>query len=302
MWVYGLGYLGATTSARIRSLAESFRPPEGAFVILALHALVGSGFVLDAAGVSTKELEPLRDRVQYLALGHRHGRSELDGWIYSPGSLECWDLGEAEDTKGFYYVEVDGAGADKGRPAWKTNVQHLSSRRRDAYRQVIDLTGAPEPEAAHQTVLAALDRPRLGGMKRPLMQLILRGEPAFAANYLDSDVLGDKVQAEFAPLVLDIVNELNLPVTEAPGGAGGLSGREIIERQVLAGFVAEHPALKPVGERVVDLILGVRDLALTGAPGTDVIDAVETSLDRCGLLDPVDPGAAPEEPSGSEVA
>jgi len=63
--------------------------------------------------VSEHSLGPLKDGLDYLALGHIHKRFELNDWVFNPGSLENWSLDETHKNNphGLYIVDI---GDDEG--------------------------------------------------------------------------------------------------------------------------------------------------------------------------------------------
>ena len=110
--IAGLGFLGHSIEEYHRQAAEQL--PEDAFVILLSHAMVSPDEqTLEYGCIAYDDLEPLRERVGYLALGHRHTRvgleGELDGWVFNPGSLEyvnSLDYRLPAELRGFYDVAI----------------------------------------------------------------------------------------------------------------------------------------------------------------------------------------------------
>ena len=57
-------------------------------------------------GVEFKQLILLKDRVDYLALGHYHLQFMLDNWIYNPGSSEAACSVDFSYKRGIFLVKV----------------------------------------------------------------------------------------------------------------------------------------------------------------------------------------------------
>lgn len=152
--LYGAGWFGASTARRIELLAPHLE--RKGFTLLLLHAgIVGQG---DFGMLEADKLAPLRNRVDYLALGHIHKAYSLDGWAFNAGAMENWDLSEADygDDKGYLLVTVtDGKPHAflhpvKRRPILRTNVNCtgctavedvLAHVRKAASSWVVDPTG-----------------------------------------------------------------------------------------------------------------------------------------------------------------
>jgi DNA repair exonuclease SbcCD nuclease subunit len=110
--IAGLGFLHHNIEDHFSRTAELL--PADSAVILLAHVMVTRGDdALEYGCVAAGDLDPLRERVTYLALGHRHTRTgiegETDGWIFNPGSLEyvnSLDYRLPAELRGFYDVTV----------------------------------------------------------------------------------------------------------------------------------------------------------------------------------------------------
>src|SRR5437867_2917597 len=89
----GAGYLGAATPHKVREIVSRLEP-DRAHVLL-LHA-GPEYFVGEGGGFSSHDLEDIRQRVCYLALGHIHKPMRHGDWACNPGSPENCDLREAD--------------------------------------------------------------------------------------------------------------------------------------------------------------------------------------------------------------
>lgn len=102
----GFGYLGSLTEQRIAQMATEFEKIEKPTVVL-LHTGINRLLAQDMSGVRKEALNPLREKVDYIALGHIHGYYEIDAWAYNPGAAECVHIDEGKRAKkGFFIVEL----------------------------------------------------------------------------------------------------------------------------------------------------------------------------------------------------
>ena len=92
--VYGLPWQGAATSRTLEGMAQAlqaFHAQEDASLIdyrlLMMHTGL-DGIVPRVQGLPTMaQFQPLRQHIDYLALGHVHKPYEFDGWMYNLARL-----------------------------------------------------------------------------------------------------------------------------------------------------------------------------------------------------------------------
>jgi len=139
--IFGLGYPGASAAPLIERYAETLGKNrellENKSTVLALHG--GLEGYLDKMGgaIDYNAFLPLREYINYIALGHIHLMYVREGWIFNPGSLETWSVSEVGKERGFFDVTlVDGVtgsrfmeGRNWRRPFYTTTVsfQGISS-------------------------------------------------------------------------------------------------------------------------------------------------------------------------------
>lgn len=197
---YGAGYLGATTNQRVQLMAESLEP-DSRFNVLMLHATMERFGDQDFGRVSKEALEHLRDKVQYVALGHSHKAYSHDNWAFSPGALENWDLREATyKHKGFYIVTV----SDKG-----CETELIESKRRPVLREVINIAETQNPPEAETLILNRLESKLDATVENPILQIIIQGDVDYTASEINTGYLNDKLTEMYQPLLVDIVNHAN---------------------------------------------------------------------------------------------
>lgn len=273
----GLGYLGATTAQRLTELAALLPPVEAPTVML-LHAAVDKLLGQDLGGIKKEVLDAYRDKVDYLALGHIHGRQEIDAWIYNPGSLECCHIDEAGQEKGFYLVALTGKEKD---------VRYLPSQPRPVKRLTIEITGCPEPAEVRNRVLAVLAAEKItADPEQPLLQLTLYGTIDFSALAIDTNALAAEIKETHNCLYVEVVNNVNLPAIAGISAGEEILSRLDIERQVLKEMVEHHrPEWREYSDSVVNLVLQVKNAVLAGVEPLDVLNGVKLVADELGLAD-----------------
>lgn len=268
--VVGLPYQGVMAARRIGELAETL-PPAPVPTVLLLHSAVDR--LMHLGGVSYSVLEPLRDRVQYVAMGHVHTRYELDDWVYNPGAPECWDLAEAKGEKGFYHVTItDG----------HCLADFVPSLRRPVLRRTIDIAGCRSADEVYELCRQNLTGSDVGDSCRPLVSLVLAGASYFNPFLVDRDAVEAIVREAVDCLHVEVHNQGLLESDAAVGKAEALSNREHLEQQVLAELFRQEGVSEPASvAKLVDLAGYLKELLQTEFDEEALADAVENTA---GLL------------------
>lgn len=112
--ILGLGYPGSTASKYIEKVNDELKilienkELDNKPLICILHSGINR-FVTEAmGGLRECEIEPILDKIDYLALGHIHTRYEnVEKKYYNPGSIECVRITDNPFNRGFYYIVMD---------------------------------------------------------------------------------------------------------------------------------------------------------------------------------------------------
>ncbi|MAT40351.1 MAG: hypothetical protein CL946_12185 [Ectothiorhodospiraceae bacterium] len=153
--IAGLGFIGHNPEKYLQQAAAQL-PADTPNVVL-YHTMVvdkedsiGYGYCLYS------EIEDLKGRISYLALGHRHTRvgtkDEFDGWVLNPGSLEFvhpYDFRQSHDLRGFYDVTLQDDGS--------VSAEHIPTKKRPAVYIRVDVTDASTVAAFTEAVLQAVE-------------------------------------------------------------------------------------------------------------------------------------------------
>ncbi len=149
----GAGYLGAATPHKVREVASRLEP-ERTHVLL-LHA-GPEYFTGEGGGFSKDDLQVLREKVCYLALGHIHKPMKHGDWACNPGSLENCEVREAAQAgpRGYAVVELDPRCREK-----PVAIEIRDNPRRQCHRLTLDCTpfGNKLKKGAEALVDAAVD-------------------------------------------------------------------------------------------------------------------------------------------------
>jgi len=108
--VYGNSYRGENPIEHLTRVCEAIKQDDELFQVLVQHFGI-DGQMKDAKGrnipgIDIKFVQKLRDRVDYLALGHFHKQYILNDWIYNPGSSEAACYQDTYLKRGVFFVEV----------------------------------------------------------------------------------------------------------------------------------------------------------------------------------------------------
>lgn len=269
--IYGVGYLGVTTSSRLEEVLPFLERGEDKPTVLMLHAAINRLLGNDLGGIRKEVLAPFQDKVDYLALGHIHSRYELDGWIYNPGSLECVHLDEHGEgnEKGFYHVIMkDG----------EKEAVYIPSYYRPVAFYNLDLTGTIKPEDVYSAVERELhtQRPPQKGQVR----IVLQGIIPFNPVQMDLNWLSDKIKKEYQLLYIEILNHTNLPREITPRADLYLR-REDIEDMVFSQLLErEGMREEELLTESVQAIRKFKEMVLSGDVEEELINFLIKSSNR----------------------
>jgi DNA repair exonuclease SbcCD nuclease subunit len=102
--IIGLGYHGIYLRSKIEHFFDQM--PDAPNIII-LHAAVEHHVAEGHPDISMSELEILRPKVAYLALGHAHNHFKIDDWVFNPGSPEYYRFTDQDYKRTFYDVSLE---------------------------------------------------------------------------------------------------------------------------------------------------------------------------------------------------
>ncbi|HEV2661242.1 MAG TPA: hypothetical protein VGU68_11615, partial [Ktedonobacteraceae bacterium] len=278
--VYGLPWQGAATKRSMEGMAQALtaiREEEETagieYRVLMMHTGV-EGIVARVQGLpEISNFQPLRECVDYLALGHIHKPYNFDGWIYNPGSTETCGAEEAQwDDRGYYYVEVDTETPERIiDPESKERVhhaEHIKSKRRPFVRHDLRVDGLADPEELYARLEDYCRRegaPVQNPEEQPVVLIQLVGTLGFDAGALDQARMEEMARTHFQALFVRIDNNTN-DQDYAPDD-GEIDGRDRslwheLERRIFEELVARDSRYLPAKEQWSAVLAELKQKAL----------------------------------------
>jgi exonuclease SbcD len=291
--IFGLQYRGGYIDTALEEAGEAItaineQAPTPSMTVLMAHFGLSDEVPDLGARVSDAALTPVREAVDYLALGHIHKQYERN-WAFNPGSVEAHDSREAQwDGHGYYLVDVgdaDGEAIDEPTNTTTAGVPfaatHHLSKRRPFHRLNVDISEAGTFDGVEalfreavrdeadtiETTCQQEPFTRTNGQRRaPVLDVRLQGTLQFERRDLDTNRL-----AELAEDVIDVlyvhltdhtdtvaIQELMDGVDEeAVFDGDGTLNIDAVEEQVFETIVAESPYAEE-SEAVVSMLRDAR--------------------------------------------
>ena len=103
--IYGTRYLGQNPTEHLLKLRDGIMKDDELFHILLQHFGI-EGQMEHVPGVDYRTIQKLKDRVNYLALGHFHLQFILNDWIFNPGSSEATCSSDFSFKRGIFFVSI----------------------------------------------------------------------------------------------------------------------------------------------------------------------------------------------------
>jgi DNA repair exonuclease SbcCD nuclease subunit len=267
--IYGVPYLGASIRPVLAGMLDVLADQdkdEVEFTVLMAHFGLEGEMPGVPGGLSHNEIAPLRDCVDYLALGHWHKPFEREGWIYNPGTLETCALDEYGWQGGFYHAAVD----TESDP--KHTARHIRSRRRPFHRLIIPVDEYTTPQDVYDGLRARLEAEKSAISSSdlaPVVEVTLEGVLAFDRGSLDTSHIQEQVNEALRPLIVRVRNNTRPSEFEIPFDER-LSRREL-EHKVLSDLILRDSRYRDRVEVWAELMTDVKTMALAGSPPEAIV-------------------------------
>jgi exonuclease SbcD len=284
--VYGIKYYGASTGKVFGLFAEALGEIDDGdvqFTILVAHAGLEGQLPRYSGTLTHNDLAPLREQIDYLALGHIHKPYSIDGWIYNPGSAETWSIEEtAWPERGYFLVDIQ-PGDNPNHQA-----QLLIPPRRPFHRSRLEVDALTEPNSLYDAVRKLLQREsnRVPREPAPVVELTLSGILPFNRLDLDLDFVKALVEEAWSPLITRIQNRTTPADFEVAVDVE--ASRPELERAIVRELLERDARYRPAAEEWAQVALDVKRLALEGSTPETVIDHLRRA--RAELLIGVEGG------------
>ncbi|PTD94678.1 hypothetical protein C9439_01350 [archaeon SCG-AAA382B04] len=274
--VFGVKYVGARTKELIPKIKKEInlvnRKRENAdFCILMMHfglddqteANLGEGYSYD-------KLLPLKDVVDYLALGHYHIAYEVKEWVFNPGSLEAMKMDEVGYPSGFWYFENN-----------QSELLEVDSKRPFVNIR-IDLENHASPGSVLSNVEKEVEKVDFQDFnKKPVVNLVFEGNLRFKRSELpikESKKFFSNKSIHTNSKIISEREEIDFDDLD-------ISKKKEIEKEVLKDLVrAQRPDLGGGANKITDALVEVKDMAVEGSNDENIIDRLRScfsELEHC---------------------
>ena len=272
----GFQWTGATAALRIPEVAEAIKalPPDQTNCnVLLSHAALEGEIPNMPVYLTLSHLDPLRECVQYLALGHIHKRYDRGNWIYNPGCPEIYDLNEVSFEKGWYDVEVS--------PGGQKTVRFEAYDHRPFFIHSLQVSMCHAP---HDLYRVAQESIRAWALRwkacpeKPVVIVRLEGRLAFERQDLDTSIIKKFIQDEECALLYDVrEDKLRLPGIEIADDES--LSQEELERYVFQELALNNAAYAGHSEEWARIMQTTMQMALEKKSLDDILEVFQTQFD-----------------------
>jgi len=255
--IFGVKYIGSNTTSSIKQIADEIKKitaeAEEKYTILMMHfGMEGQVKQAQAGEIPYSSLMPLKEVVDYLALGHYHMQYEMDNWIFNPGSIEMISMNEYGLPKGFYHVRDSGA-------------KLIIPVTRSVKRLKLDISGIKTPDELYSSIGNLLEgQHSTFSENKPLVELLMYGELNFPKSDINIDMIKKMLDEELKPLSSEVkIEKSNSKYAINGAEVIGLS-REQIELRVFSERVKLDARYRDNADAVVNTMIEVKKKAAAG--------------------------------------
>lgn len=289
--IYGLKYHGAATARLLDEVGDQIEPGPDGYTILMLHTGMEGQIPHLHGGLTTGQIAPLRDRVDYLALGHIHKRLILDNWVFNPGSTETNSMEELDWEHGFFDVQVDPGSVPKhvvtAVPTKTLRPFRRISVSAEGMTSLDDFVTQAEERIAANTI-----------PERAVIELALGGVAEFRRQDVPVERLKAIVETRFDPLTVRVRNALT-PPGPVSVKSGERTHRSELERQHVEYLVRQMAEHREKAAEWTKLILEVKNMAVENDLPASIADHIRAFLsgEPAVPTEPPPPGESDRAPS-----
>jgi exonuclease SbcD len=290
--IIGVPWLGASAPkvlAEVAAVWDSLDWSGVKHAVVVTHAGVEGQMPNMPGGLTFAELEPLRGKAKYIALGHLHKPYEVNDWIYNPGSLETCSFEEASYARGAYLVEV----APDGNHA----ARHIETVRRPFFDLHFKTDLYLSPGHLMDSLLAFVQQEQrrieqeLRGFpdprrSKPVVRLVLRGNLSFDRTQLDMEAIRNVLRREIDALHVRAENRTT-PLGMEAVIEDGMTRAEL-ERTVFEALAQGDSRYSSQASAWADIMRQVKGMALGANDPVEIyelFDARMSELEEAGRVD-----------------
>jgi len=272
--IFGMRFIGSSTRPELDRISKEItivnnRKGRARYTILMMHFGMEGQLKREIAGeIPYQALLPLKDSIDYLALGHYHMQYEYGNWVFNPGSPDMISMEEYGCQKGFYHVH-DG------------RAELVTIDTRPVFKFDLDVsTIQTVPELYDEIKDTLSKKPQNRSQIGALIEFNIWGKLNFPKTEINTGDIQELIRDAFEPMPLNV----NLKI-RASKGPYAITERDVkgrsrdeIETKVLTEQVAKagYNDVKMVTETMID----VKNLAVDKATPEIILDKIRRSLEQ----------------------
>ena len=225
------------------------------------------------ANFEMADIEPLRGKVDYIALGHIHQSYERDGWVWNPGAPESNAGDEYGHARGMFIVDLENHEPD---------VVMLDVISRHFVRFEVDVTNVENPAEMPEYVLFCVKDEIKSGVRMnlsetpPVIDVALAGTLQFSRTALDISAITTLLEEKIEAVVVRVNNKT--VSIEADMNVWSDATREEIEHQALKDIFEADSRYKANASEMVDLAIHAKEAVLQGDGPQSLDEAIREVL------------------------
>lgn len=261
--IFGVKYIGSNTTSSIQQIADEIKKITAAsgekFTILMMHfGMEGQVKQAQAGEIPYNSLMPLKEVVDYLALGHYHMQYEMDNWIFNPGSIEMISMNEYGLPKGFYHVR-------------DSSIKLITPMTRSVKRLKLDISSIKTPDELYSSIGNLLEGQKSTfSENKPLVELLMYGELNFPKSDINIDIIRKMLDEELKPLSSEVkIEKSNSKYAINGAETIGLS-REQIELRIFSERVKLDTRYRDNADAIVNTMIEVKKKAASGIEESEI--------------------------------
>ena len=275
--IIGVPWLGSALAfwlSRLIRAIERLPDDDITCTVLLTHAGIEGQMPQHIPGCLTGEqLAPLRDYIDYMALGHLHKPFQQEGWLYNPGSLETCAMQERKWERGMYEVTVE--------PDGMFSAEHIKLSPRPFFRKSFSVNSYSTPANVYNDIREMLREHAAkwnADGRKPVVEINLVGMLEFDRADLDLEMIRKTIKEEIEPLVARVnANTLTLRGLDLTPEET-LSAQEV-ERLVLREIALSDRRYATHSDAWANVMLDIKERVLKGSSPESIVATLEAHLE-----------------------
>lgn len=212
--IYGLKWQGSAIKDYF-ALIEQAIQTKGCNILM-LHFGI-KGYINDRNdGIDyDQHITILKNKIDYIALGHYHKKYDIDNWIFNPGSIESCEFQEYNNDRGIFLVEVIDNKINKD------NIKFIDIRDNNRkfliLKQEIGINKLPDFYTAKQYIIKNVSKMLkikdskdqqvdITDLSIPILHIILDGALPYKREEMDIESLRTEIEQNYQVLHVRVQN------------------------------------------------------------------------------------------------